>query len=80
MGFIVDALSIFLGGIFGGIFKKKVDIRNYFPLSIGIMLISTVGLLENILSTSNGKIVGEQTVVVTIALVVGCFIGDAVKL
>ncbi len=80
MGFIVDACSIFLGGILGWIFSKKVDIRNYFALSVGIMLISVVGLLENILSISDGRIVGEHTVIVSIALVIGCFIGDALKL
>ncbi|MBR7116607.1 MAG: DUF554 family protein [Clostridia bacterium] len=80
MGFIVDGCSIALGGILGGIFGKKIDIRNYSALSIAIMLISAVGLLENILSISDGRIVGEHTVIVSIALVLGCFIGDALKL
>ena len=80
MGFIVDGCSILLGGILGGIFKKKVNIRNYAALSIGIMLISMVGLLENILSISNGKIVGEHTVIVTLALVAGCAVGEAFKI
>ncbi len=44
------------------------------------MLISIVGLLENILSISDEKIVGEHTVVVSIALVLGFIIGDALKL
>ncbi|MBE6560652.1 MAG: DUF554 domain-containing protein [Ruminococcaceae bacterium] len=80
MGFIVDACSISLGGILGGIFKNKVHIGNFSALSIGIMLISIVGILENILSISDGKIVGEHTVVVSIALIVGYFIGDALKM
>ena len=80
MGFIVDACSIFLGGIIGGIFKKKLNIKNNPALAIAIMLISFVGLLENILSISDGKIVGEHTVVVSIALVLGYLIGDALKL
>ena len=80
MGFIVDACAIFIGGLLGGIFKKRVDIRNKSALAIAIMLISAVGLLENILGISDGKIVGEHTVIVSIALVLGCFIGDALKL
>jgi uncharacterized membrane protein YqgA involved in biofilm formation len=80
VGFAVDGCSIFLGGILGGIFKKKIQFQNNFALSVAIMLISIVGLLENILSISDGKIVGEHTVVVSIALVLGCFIGDALKL
>ena len=81
MGFIVDGCSILLGGILGGIFSKKIDVKNYFPLSIGIMLISIVGIFENLLSISgDGKIIGEHTVTVTIALVLGCFIGERLKL
>lgn len=80
MGFIVDACSIFLGGILGGIFKKKLNINSNPALAIAIMLISLVGLLENILSISDGKIVGEHTVIVSIALVLGYLVGDALKL
>ena len=80
MGFIVDACSIFLGGLLGGIFKKKVHIKDNFALATAIMLISLVGLLENILSISDGKIVGEHTVIVSIALVLGYFVGDSLKL
>lgn len=80
MGFIVDGLCIFLGGIFGGIFNKRINIKSNFAFSIAVMLISVVGLLENILSISDGRIVGEHTVIVCIALVFGYFIGDALRL
>ena len=80
MGFIADGVSICLGGILGGVFNKKINIKNNFALAIAIMLISIVGLLENILSISDGKIVGEHTVIVCIALALGCFIGDTLKL
>lgn len=80
VGFIVDGLAISLGGILGGIFKSKVNIKNNFPLALAIMLISAIGLLENMLSVSDGKIVGENTVIVSIALVVGFLIGEGLKL
>lgn len=80
MGFLVDACSIFIGGILGSIFGKKFKINDYSTLSIGIMLISVVGLLENILSINNGRIVGAHTVIVCIALVAGCAIGNALKI
>lgn len=80
MGFIFDAAAIFLGGIIGSIFRKKLKLVNNSTLAIGIMLISAVGLLENILSIADNKVVGEHTVIVTIALVVGCAIGDALRL
>lgn len=78
--FFVDGVSIILGGLLGGFFSKKINIKDYFALSITIMLLSIVGLLENILSISEGKIVGEHTVVVCLALALGCFIGDALDL
>jgi len=80
MGFIVDGCAIILGGILGELFKSKVNIKNFSALSIGIMLLSAVGLLENILGISEGDIVGEHTVIVTIALILGYFIGDLLKL
>ena len=80
MLFFVDGCSIFLGGIVGGVFNKKINIKSNSALAIAIMLISLVGLLENILGISDGKIVGEHTVVVSIALVLGYLTGDALKL
>ena len=80
MGFIVDGAAIFLGGIIGGSFRKKINIKNLYALSIGIMLISLVGLLENILTVSGERLVGEHTVVVTIALVLGSVCGDLLRL
>ena len=80
MGFIVDGCSILIGGLLGGLFRKKITIKTHTSLSIAIMFISMVGVLENILKTSDGKIIGEHTVVVTIALVAGYAIGDTLKL
>lgn len=80
MGFIVSAGSIFLGGLLGGSLKKKINIQSFFALALGIILMSIIGLLENILSVSDGKIVGEHTVTVCIALVLGCLIGEMLKL
>ena len=80
MGFVVDGCAILFGGIIGGSIKKSVDFKNNAALSIAIMLISAVGLFENILGISDGKIVGEHTVTVSIAIVLGCLIGDALKL
>ena len=80
MGFVIAACSIFFGGIIGGVLRQRVNIKNSFALSVAIMLVSAVGLLENILSISGERVVGEHTVVVSIALVLGCILGDALKL
>ncbi len=80
MGILADAFAIILGCLLGGVFKNKFSFKNNTTFAIGIMLISVIGLLENILSVSEGDIVGEHTVVVVIALVVGCALGDFLKL
>ena len=80
MGFLVDGLSIAIGGILGGLLNKRIAFKNFSALSIGIMLISAVGLFENILSISDGRIVGEHTVIVVIALVLGYTVGDLLKI
>lgn len=80
MGFIVSGGSIFVGGMLGSLFGRRISLKNEAVLAIGIMLISVVGVLENILSISGGKIVGEHTVIVTIALIAGCTLGDVLKL
>lgn len=81
MGIIIDGLAIALGCLFGGLLSKKIAFKNNSALAIGVMIISIVGFLENLLSISEGgKIVGEHTVTVVIALVLGCFIGDLLKI
>ena len=80
MGFAVDFCAIFFGCILGGIFKNKINFKSFFALSVGVMLISAVGLLENILSVSGEKIVCKDAVILCIALIIGYLIGDAMKL
>ena len=80
MFFLFDAGAIFLGGIFGGCFQKRLKMKNPTALPIAIMLISIVGLFENIMSISGEQIVGKSTVIVSIALVLGYAIGERLRL
>lgn len=80
MFFLFDAGAIFFGGIIGGFFRKRLKLQSPAALPIAIMLISIVGLLENILSISGERIVGESTVIVSIALVLGYAIGERLRL
>ena len=81
MGIIIDGLSISLGCFFGGLLSKRISLKSGSALAIGVMIISLVGFLENLLSISeDGKIVGEHTVTVVIALVLGCAIGDLLRI
>ena len=80
MFFLFDAGAIFLGGILGGCFQKRLKMKSLTALPIAIMLISIVGLFENIMSISGEQIVGESTVIVSIALVLGYAIGERLRL
>ena len=80
MWFVFCAASISVGGMIGGILGKRINVKSFSVLSIGIMLISAVGLLENIICISDGRVVGEHTVLVVLALIFGYAIGDALKL
>ena len=80
MFFLFDAGAIFLGGILGGCFQKRLKMESLTALPIAIMLISIVGLFENIMSISGEQIVGESTVIVSIALVLGYAIGERLRL
>lgn len=81
MGIIIDGLSISLGCLFGGLLSKRIKFKSGSALAIGVMIISLVGFLENLLSISeDGNIVGEHTVTVVIALVLGCVIGDKLRI
>ena len=80
MFFLFDAGVIFLGGILGGCFQKRLKMKNPTALPIAIMLISIVGLFENIMSISGEQIVGKSTVIVSIALVLGYAIGERLRL
>ena len=80
MWFAFNGCAIALGGLLGGLLSKKIKSNDLAPLSIGIMLISLVGLLENILTVSDTRVIGEHTVIVSIALVTGCAIGNLLKI
>ncbi len=80
MGILADAAAIVVGCLFGGIFKIKFSFKSNTTFAIGVMIISIVGFFENILSVSGEDITGEHTVTVVIALIIGCIIGDALKL
>lgn len=80
MGIIVDTLSIGIGGLIGSICGKKMRFKSNHVFSIAIMLVSLVGLFENILSTTGNKIVGEHTIVVAISLMIGGTLGNSLKM
>ncbi len=50
MGILLDGLSVTVGAILGRICKKRIMLKNFSVLGIGIMIISLVGFFENVFS------------------------------
>ena len=48
MGIIVDGLAIVIGAALGSSIKKLSRFKNDAILGIGIMLLSAIGIIENI--------------------------------
>ena len=80
MGIFIDTASIFIGGLIGSIFRSKLRFQNNQIFSIAVMLISLVGLLENILLITGDKIIGEHTIIVALALIIGGALGSILKI
>lgn len=80
MGIAIDALSIIVGSFLGGIFKERIQFKNFSVLSIGIMIISLVGFFENIFNVNEMALKSDELLVVIFALIIGTLLGDAIKL
>ena len=58
MGFIVSGGSIFIGGMLGSLFGRRISIKNEAVLAISIMLISDRATLMNVLLRTDAYTVG----------------------
>lgn len=56
MGILADFLAIALGGLFGGLFRSKLSIKGNVIFGIGVMLISAVGIIENIFNVTDKRL------------------------
>ena len=80
MGIIINALSITLGSLIGGIFKERIKYENFTVLGISIMIISLVGFFENIFDINAMMLKSNDLLVVVFSLIIGTIIGDAIQL
>ena len=80
MGIIINALSITLGSLIGGIFKESIKFKNFTVLGISIMIISLVGFFENIFDINAMMLKSNDLLVVVFSLIIGTIIGDAIQL
>ena len=76
MGIIINAITIMLGGLFGSIFKSKLYFKNTSIFGVCVILISTIGFIENIFGISEQSLESTGLFVVVFALVIGWTFGE----
>lgn len=82
--FLVNAGTVIIGSLIGLIFKKfiKKDICDSVLKAMGIvvLLIGVNGVIENMFSIENGKLVSSGTLLLIVAIAIGTFIGEFLKI
>ncbi|MBE7036214.1 MAG: DUF554 domain-containing protein [Ruminococcaceae bacterium] len=78
MGILLDGLSVAVGAILGKICKKRIMLKNFSVLGIGIMIISLVGFFENVFNIKDMKLESSHLLLVILALIIGSWIGEAI--
>ena len=80
MGILADALSISIGVLIGSCFRKKLKFKINQYFAIAVMIISLLGLIENVFTVSHDRILGSDIVVVVVSLIAGSMLGDWLRL
>lgn len=80
IGILIDALSIITGSFLGGVFKERINFKNFTVLSISIMIISLVGFFENMFDIKGMTLKSNELLIVVFALIISSLIGDAMRL
>ncbi len=80
MGIIANAVTIMVGGLLGSLLKSKVCFKNTGVFGICVLLISTVGIVENIFSVSDKGLKSDSVLIVVFSLLIGCIIGDKLRI
>lgn len=82
--FLVNALTVVIGSAIGLIFRKKIKKETcdqvLKALGIVVLLIGIFGVIENMISINNGKVSFNGTLLLIIALTLGTFIGEGLKI
>ena len=80
MGILADFLAIALGGLFGGLFRSKLSIKGNVIFGIGVMLISAVGIIENIFNVTDKRLESSDLLLIVGALILGFLLGEALHI
>ena len=77
---LIDGAAILLGGFLGGLLNNKVKKINLRVLGISIMLISVIGVIQNMCYIVGDAIQSQNLMIVVLALLIGCVIGENSRL
>ena len=80
MGILADAVAISVGVFIGNAFKNKLKFKINEYFAIAVMIISLLGLVENVFTVSGDRLVGSDIVIVVLSLVAGSAVGDFLRL
>ena len=80
MGILINACTIMFGGLFGSLFKTKLDLKNTSIFGISVILISTIGFIENIFGVSGETLESSGLFIVVFALVIGWTFGEWIRM
>jgi len=81
VGIIANAAVIIIGGIIGSVLKARSARSSTAGIfGICVMLISLVGVIENLFSVSGGALVSRHLYEVVIILAIGAYIGERLSL
>ena len=82
--FLVNAGTVIIGSIIGLIFKKFIKKETcdqvLKALGIVVLLIGIIGVIQNMVTIQNGKISSSGTLLLIMAIAIGTFIGEALKI
>lgn len=82
--FMVNAATVILGSIIGLIFKKFIKKETcdqvLKAMGIVVLLIGIIGVIENMITIQDGKISSNGTLLLIMAIAIGTFIGEALKI
>ena len=84
IGTVINVALLILGGLCGLLFGKKLNERIKDTLlsvnAVAIMMLAAGGVMQNMLSVSDGKLVSCGTVMMIVSLSVGGLIGEIINI
>lgn len=82
--FLVNALTVLIGSVIGLVFKKIIKKETcdsvLKAMGIVILLIGIIGVIQNMITVTDGKLSSSGTLLLIMAIAIGTFIGEFLKI